>query len=400
MGKQVEQLGKQELRVFVEEVLDKRQGVNKKSWYEILDDFDLDCSPDLIRKISTGIKIAYDAGMDFNVRNQSFENQKFIERQKIYDMQRNIRKDMREFSRTELICEHISEAIKELPKIELNNDIDIEVNDNARRDLVVGIGDFHYGADYEVKGLYGENLNKYDANVFEKRMTELTNHIVRICSKENPEQVTIMIIGDMLDGMLRTSQLQRLEYGVIESTMKLAETLTVWFAGLASVLKLPIRVYAVRGNHGEIRPLGTKAGQFPEENMERIIMHYLFARFQGTKSVKIAQNDAPMVQVVDVCGYRFLMAHGQNTNIEAMAKDYVNLYSTPIDIFMVGHLHKSQTFTSGVLPDSNVYVERIPSLCGVDPYAQSRGYSAYAGATIILMEEEYGRRCIYPIVLK
>ena len=400
LGKQVEQLGKQELRAFVEEVLDKRQGVNKKSWYEILDDFDLDCSPDLIRKISTGIKIAYDAGMDFNVRNQSFENQKFIERQKIYDMQRNIRKDMREFSRTELICEHIAEAIKELPKIEIKNDIDMDVNFNTRRDLVVGIGDFHYGADYNVKGLYGEELNKYDTHVFEKRMAMLMNYIVQICTKENPEQVTIMIVGDMLDGMLRASQLQRLEYGVIESTMKLAELLTVWISDLANIINLPIRVYAVRGNHGEIRPLGTKAGQFPEENMERIIMHYLFARFQGIKSVKIAQNDAPMMQMVDVCGYQFLLLHGQNTNIEAMAKDYINLYNKHIDVFMVGHLHKSQTFISGILPEGNIYVERIPSLCGVDPYAQSKGYSASAGATIILMEEGYGRRCVYPIILK
>ena len=400
LGKQVEQLTKEELRAFVEEVLDKRQGFNKKSWYKILDEYDLDCSPDLIRKIGTGVKIAYDAGMDFDIRNQSFDNQQFIERQKMYDIQRNIRKDMREISRTELICEHIAEAIKNLPKIEIDYDNEVKVKSNPERDLVVGIGDFHFGADYNVKGLYGEELNKYNSHVFEKRMAMLMNYIVQICAKENPEQVTIMIVGDMLDGMLRTSQLQRLEFGVVDSAMRLAELLTVWLSDLANLINLPIRVFAVRGNHGEIRPLGTKAGQFPEENMERIVMHYLFARFQGIKSVKITQNDAPMMQVVDSCAYKILLTHGQSTNIEAMAKDYINLYNKRIDIFMVGHLHKSQTFISGVIPEGNVYVERIPSLCGVDPYAQTRGYSSMAGATIILMEEGYGRRCVYPIILK
>ena len=112
------------------------------------------------------------------------------------------------------------------------------------------------------------------------------------------------------------------------------------------------------------------------------------------------ENDAPMTQMIDVCGYQFLLTHGQGVNIESMARDSVNLYNKQIDVFMVGHLHKSQTFQSGIMNGSNVYVERVPSLCGMDPYAQSKGYGGAAGATAILMEEGYGRRCVYPIVLK
>ena len=54
---------------------------------------------------------------------------------------------------------------------------------------------------------------------------------------------------------------------------------------------------------------------------------------------------------------------------------------------------------SGIMNGTNIYVERVPSLCGVDPYAQSLGYGGQPGATIILMEEGYGRRCVYPIIL-
>ena len=397
MGKLIEELDKQELRNFVEEILDKKQGINKKSWFDIIDAYDIEYNADTIRKIGVGVKLACDAGMSFNVKSEDDKN--YIERQKVYDMQRNIRKEMRELSRTELICEHISEAIKALPKIEIPEKTVLRSKGKSKTDLVVGIGDFHYGANFDVKGLYNETINKYNSNVFDKRIFELADNIAEICSKENPDQITIMIAGDMLDGILRTSQLQRLEFGVIESSMRLAETLTAWLVKLASETNIPIRVYAVRGNHGEIRPLGTKAGQFPEENMERTVMHYLFARFENVKSVKIAQNDAPMVQMIDVCGYEFLLTHGQNINIESMAKDYVNLYQTPIDVFMVGHLHKGQSFTSGILPETNVYVERVPSICGIDPYAQSRGYGSQPGATVILMEEGYGRRCVYPIVL-
>lgn len=400
MSRYIEDLDQREMQTLVQEMLDKKNGNNDKDWSEIVEDYDLECSSDTLRKAGVGVKLASDAGMVFDRSMQDTVDRNFVERQKMYDIQRGIKKDMREFSRTELICEHIREAIKSLPKIEKNKTGAVISNKNAKRELVVGMGDFHYGADFTVLGLYGEVLNRYDSFEFEKRMTTLMNYISQICEKEKPEQVTIMIVGDMLDGMLRPSQLQRLEYGVVESAMRLAETLTQWLSDLEDNIKIPIRVAAVRGNHGEIRPLGTKAGQFPEENMERIIMHYLRARFDDESWIWIMENDAPMHQMVDVCGYQFMLTHGQGVNIEAMARDSVNLYNKPIDIFMVGHLHKSQTFQSGIMPNGNVCVERVPSLCGIDPYAQSKGYGAAAGATAILMEEGYGRRCVYPIVLK
>lgn len=386
--------------MLVQEVLDKKNGSNDRDWVEIVDDYDLECSPDTLRKAGVGIKLASDAGMDFANADRDAIDRNFVERQKMYDLRRGIRKDMREFSRTELICETIREAIEKLPRVELAKfSTGAPQIAPVERELVVGIGDFHYGADFSVLGLYGEELNRYDTYEFENRMMKLMSHIEDIVKKEKPVQVTIMIVGDMLDGMIHQSQLQRLEYGVVESAMRLAEFLTQWLADLEEKIQLPIRVAAVRGNHGEIRPLGTKAGQFPEENMERVVMHYLRARFDDDSWIWIMENDAPMTQMVDVCGYQFMLTHGQGVNIESMARDSVNLYNKPIDVFMVGHLHKSQTFQAGIKNGTNVLVERIPSLCGIDPYAQSRGYGAAAGATAILMEKGYGRRCVYPIVL-
>ena len=394
MSRYIEELDQQETRLLVQEMLDKKQGKIRKTWLEIVQEYGLDCGEDMIRKISSGVHLAKKAGM-------TFENQfdrEYMERQKIRDMQQIIKKDMRDLSRTELICEHITEAIKLLPEIKLN--VKPREVINPKTDLVVGVGDFHYGAEFDVRGLHDEVINHYDSKVFEDRMSDLITRIIEICEKEHPDQITIMIVGDMLDGMLRASQLQRLEYGLVDSTIKFAETLTLWLITLEEALDIQIRVCAVRGNHGEIRPLGSKAGQFPEENMERIVMHYLHARLHNVPNFIILDNDAPLVKSVEVCGYHFVLTHGQQTNIESMAKDYVNLYKKPVDAFIVGHWHKSQTFSSGILPEGNVLVECIPSFCGIDPYAQSKGYGAYAGATAILMEEGYGRKCVYPIVLK
>ena len=401
MSRSIEQLDSIEKWELVQEILDKKNGDSDMDWSEIVGSFDLDCSPETLRKAGVGVKLASDAGMKLGIEKAETADRNFMERQKLADIQRGIRKDMREMSRTELLCEQIGEAIKSLPEIKIEKFCTgAPKQSGTKRELVVGMGDFHFGADFTVRGLRGEQLNWYNSYVFEKRMAMLATEIMKITEKEKPEQITVMIVGDMLDGMLRQGQLQRLEYGAVESAMRLSETLSQWLADLEERVQIPIRVYAVRGNHGEIRPLGSKAGQFPEENLERIVMHYLRARFQEDQWIWIVDDDAPMHQMIDVCGFTYMLTHGQGVNIETMARDSVNLYNKPIDVFMVGHLHKSQSFQSGIMNGTNIYVERVPSLCGVDPYAQSLGYGGQPGATIILMEEGYGRRCVYPVILK
>ena len=391
----IESLNVKEKEDLVQQVLDKKNGGCDIDWRDIVEDFQLDCSPETLRKAGVGVKLAEDAGMCFpaDIAGTRDVMDGYVERQKLYDLRREVRKDLREQSRSEMLRELIRDAIAQLPEIQINPNKRWQ-NEGRESDLVIGIGDFHYGADFTVTGLYGEILNEYNTDLFVRRMETLISEIVDIVVLHKPKQLTVMIVGDMLDGLLRTSQLQRLE-----SAMRLSETLSQWLAKLAEETGLPVRVYAVRGNHGEIRPLGTKAGQFPEENMERVVMHYLHERFSFNPYVLVEDNDAPMNRIIDVCGFKFLLVHGQGGNIEQIARDHQNLYHNQIDVFMVGHLHKSQTFNAGICPGGNVLIERVPSICGIDPYAQSKGYGAPPGATVILMEEGYGRRCVYPIIL-
>jgi len=401
---------------LVGDILDKKEGVIDMDWAEMVAEYQLDISPDTLRKAAVGVKLAEDAraGMDTNIHTapaQAVETPApdavhtaedgYTERQKLYDLRREIRKDLREQSRSELLREMIRDAVRDLPPFQWPDiKADEPEADDVNQELVVGMGDFHYGAEYTVTGLYGEQLNKFNPEIFVWRLNQLRKQIVDIAAKEKPCRITIMIVGDMLDGILRPGQLTRLAYGAVESAIRLSEILSDWLAELCYEANIPIRVYAVRGNHGEIRPLGTKAGQFPEENLERVVMHYLYERFRENPYVMIGDNDAPMNRVVDVLGYKFLLIHGQGDDIEKIARDHMTLYGESIDTFMCGHLHKSQTFTAGMNRNGNILIERVPSMCGMDPYAQSKGFGSPPGATIIVMREGYGRRCVYPIVLR
>lgn len=401
MGRSIESLNIKEKADLVQEVLDKKTGVLDKDWCDMVMDYDLDCNPETLRKAGVGIKLASDAGMCFPTDGAGTRDvmDGYVERQKLYDLQREIRKDLREQSRSEMLRELIQKAIEKLPPINISIDRNAVVYEKTANELVVGIGDFHYGAKFTVKGLYDEVINDYNTTVFTERMMKLASEIVRIAEQHRPSVIHVMMVGDLLDGMLRASQLQRLEYGVVDSAIYLSEFMSQWLVNLYRMTGIPLCISAVRGNHGEIRPLGSKAGQFPEENMERIVMHYLYQRFYDNDAIVINDDDAPLSKMVEVAGYKFLLIHGHGNDIENIVRDHQNMYYNKIDVVMCGHLHKSQTFTAGINPGGNALIERVPSLCGIDPYAQSKGYGAAPGATVIVMERGYGRRCVYPIRL-
>lgn len=318
-----------------------------------------------------------------------------MERQKIRDLTRQANDLFRAESRSELIRETIRETILELPDI---RPMKTPPSKHGDKTLVVGIGDFHYGAKIYVEGLHGEVINRYDSSVFEERMWKLHQEIVEICEKENIGEVCIFMVGDLIDGMLRQSQLMKLEYGVIESTMYLSEFLCRWIASLSSFVE-NVCVMAASGNHSEVRPLRSKKGEFEDENLEKIIMWYLEARLKNIEGIFI-EPECNKMMLINVRGFDILLLHGDGEKkIEQIARDCINQYHKAIDFFICGHKHRESELPSGMTANGDGVIVRVPSICGVDSYANSKGYSGKPGATAMVIEEGYGRRCVYPIQL-
>lgn len=189
----------------------------------------------------------------------------------------------------------------------------------------------------------------------------------------------------------------KLRWGVVESCIHLAEYMAQWIASLAGYCS--INVYSVDGNHGEIRPLGSKRGEYDEENMEKILAWYLHARLSDIETIKV-DPASEAIKLINVQGYTFLLTHGtQAKTLEALVKQTLLLYGQKVDFIVCAHKHREQEMVSGYTDDGNAMVLRIPSICGMDSYAQSLGYGGRPGALAMVMERGYGRRCVYPIML-
>lgn len=228
-------------------------------------------------------------------------------------------------------------------------------------------------------------------------MRKLLTETLSILERETLDHVDLVMCGDALDGMLRNSQLMKLRWGVVESCMRLAEYLANWISVLSKAAT--VHVYNVDGNHGEIRPLGSRKGDFENENLEKILTWYLHARLQNLSGVTIDANSSA-TKFIEVQGRNVLIAHGDSAKgLGSLAKQAVLLYGKRIDYCICAHKHREQEAVSGYTDDGNTLVLRVPSVCGMDGYAQKFGYGGKPGALALVMEEGYGRRCMYPIAL-
>lgn len=270
-------------------------------------------------------------------------------------------------------------------------------HDDESQSLVVCIADCHYGAEWTIRGLQGEALNTYSPEIFEARMATLLGEIKAILEKEGIGHVVILLCGDALDGMLRNSQLMRLRWGVVESCMRYAEYMAQWVCALATFAD--VEVYGVDGNHSEIRPLGSKRGEFDNENLEKIILWHMAERLSRIDAVRV-DDVVERRKLVHVQGYAILLSHDTDTpSLENAAKQAMLLYNEKIDFMICGHKHRERELVSGYTASGNSLILRIPSLCGMDDYAQKLGYGGQPGALAMVLERGYGRRCVYPIML-
>lgn len=392
MSCSLDELSAKNKAALVRDILLKKQGLLDDDWSELCSRYDLNINADTLRKAGVGVKLAADAEASSPKPNDISAG--YIDRQKMRDLTKNVNSLFRTESRSELLRETVTEAVKSLPRFDITTSIP---RTDGNKSLVLMLGDFHYGADIHVKGLLGETLNQFDSDVFENRMGKLLEETLAILDKENLSSVHVLLVGDLIDGMLRQSQLMRLQYGMVESTIRLSEYLATWLAALAD--HASVRVFAAMGNHSEVRPLKAAAREFEEENLEKIIMWYLAARFAGEDNVYI-NPECNVSQFVKIEGYDFLLLHGDGEKaIDKLAQSSVNIYGKPIDFFVCGHRHKEQEYPMGLTDGGSSIIIRVPSICGLDKYAQSKGYGGLPGATAMVIERGYGRRCMYPIRL-
>ena len=298
---------------------------------------------------------------------------------------------LREEARDELIAEHIVAAIRDLPPLDVPQAIYPNHSDRAG---VLLLADAHYGVDLKITGLFGETINEYSPEIFEARMWDLLNQVVEICEKEGFSSLNVYNLGDEIDGLLRVSQLWKLRYGVIESTVRYGRFITEWLNELSK--HVYVRYQMVKdSNHCQLRLLSQPKNTFKEENMSYIIAEKIMDRLGDNPNFEFTQNPTGYIYDNDVVGYSVLGIHGECKNFEQAIKDFSKTYRTDIDFLVGGHNHHQNSKNIGIESDAI----GAPSIIGVDDYALSLHKTSDPGATLFILEAYKGKVVEYNIKL-
>lgn len=350
------------------------------------------------RKRWSAFKSVLDANTDKIVGENKYLEELKTERRKIEKERKKLQTEkleynkwLREEARDELICEHICQAIRELPTLDIPPVLYSTDGIFNNVDAALIISDQHYGAEFTIKGLFGETLNEYSPEIFEARMWDLLNQVVKICAKENVSTLHVYDLGDSVDGLLRVSQLMKLRYGVIESTIRYGRFMTEWLNELTKYVKVKFQM-VTDGNHSQLRMLGQPKNTFKDENMSYIIAEKFMDRLGNNPNFEFVRNPSGYI-FDELAGYRVLGIHGEVKNMEDAIKNFSATYKTPIDILIGGHKHHKEVDNVGVRVDT----VSVPSIIGADDYSMSLNKTADAGATMLFVESGKGISIEYNI---
>ena len=293
---------------------------------------------------------------------------------------------LREKARDDLIFEEIQKYVSELTPLDPPNYVHL-----AGKKDKVGVlcyGDEHFGTEYEIVGLDGKVINAYSPDIFYQRMWSVYYQTLDIIDANDLDELYVFNFGDFADGVLRVSQLMKLKYGVVESTVKYAEFICDWLTELSRHVHIHFQM--TPGNHTELRLLGQPKGTFVNENMDMVVKAFIKARMKDNPNFDITENPTKMIYA-DIFGYKILGVHGEVGNTDAVVKDFSHTYGVKINYFMAGHKHHSRNNDVGI----NCEFIGIPSIIGVDSFSIDLNRTSNPAATLLLLEKDKGKTVQY-----
>lgn len=302
------------------------------------------------------------------------------ERKRLQTVNLQTQENYRNLARSELLIEQISDAIKELEPIKVMEFSHIVPTE--RTGLLI-VADQHYDSNFEVNGLYGEVVNVYNKDIFMARMWNLLARMD--ADKFDYDMLKVVSLGDALEGLIRMSSLQRLRQPVVKSAIEFAEFMSRWLVEASNRLGVPVEFSIVPGNHSTLRIL-TQKPEFKEENLEYIIHKFIELRLKDEQNIKVEPyND---VYFTTIYNENMVFSHGESKDLVELMNHLENLYDVTIDRCYGAHFHSSSTKDVGAGNVGSKQVIRVPSICGVDPYAVKCRKNNRAGAYFAVFDRD------------
>ena len=312
------------------------------------------------------------------------------ERKKVQTTKLEYNRLLREDARQEMLIEEIKKSINTVEAPKFNP---IIRQTNVDKVGVLSFADVHFGKIF--KGL----KNEYSEEIVYQRMNKLIEETLLICKEQGINRLQVINCADSIEGMcLRISQLQNLSMGIVDMTIRFARFMVEWLNKLSEFIYIDY-YHVSQSNHSQIRPFGTMANQFQEEDMERIIITYIHDMLKNNDRITVHMFDKDYIEL-NIFKYNVIGKHGHKVkNIRSTIKDLSMQHRKFYDFVYLAHLHHLESIAVAEGETNNCEVLLIPSVMGTDEYAEDLMTGSKAGARLDIFTENEGRRITYNIIL-
>lgn len=306
------------------------------------------------------------------------------ERQKLYATKIESNRNLRLVSREELFYENIKDAIQSLPMPNIiagSSDYLVDYG----KEYVLAIADIQAGANFKIEN------NEYSLAICEDRFNKLLDMLIEYVQFYNVNKLHVVELADTIQGILRLTDLKLNEVPVVEAVVTISRLIASFLNQLSAYCY--INYYHVpTSNHSQSRPIGSKANELVNEDMEYVIGHYIQDMLRDNNRVSVHLNDGYDYIEIPIYNFNVMAMHGHTIrNLDTALRDLSAIHRKLIDFVLIGHWHNAKVIPGNEHESHDTEVLMCPSFQGTDPYAFNKlGKSSKAACKMFVFDKKYG----------
>lgn len=292
-----------------------------------------------------------------------------------------INRKVRQISRTEMIYEQI---LEEIPNMGIKRDPIVFNESSNVKGCIMALSDLHIGAkDGEFN--HEKLLEKFD---------KILETSIPLLKKENVQELNLLLCGDYIDGLLRVSQLRKIEFMIGTQIVKALDLLYYFIDALSEHFNIKVHMTTF-GNHAQLRSFGTGRNELDEDDIELAMRELLDRMLFHNERVEVIHYK----DLVDfeLANHRILALHGSEFDKrieESFVKDISYDRNTKYDVMYVGHFHRFGIKTVAENKETGRGVEliHIPAVTFTNDYAARKLLSSPSGYVLDFYYDGLHRR--------
>lgn len=320
--------------------------------------------------------------------NEQSLREKFASSSEKLEYIRNLRQD----ARFERFFKNIADAIVKVgrPDVPMYVGKPLEESD---MEYVTAIADPHIGANFTSIN------NSYSIAEAERRFNLAAQYLIKFVKDHGISKLTILSLGDLVQGILRVSDLKLNETEVVNAFV-FAIRLIAGFLNKISKYCYIDYIHICYSNHEQPRYLGTKASELAGEDMGKISFAYLQDVLVNNPRINVIGDPDRDYYEFNIFDFKCFAAHGhQVKNLVDISKDLANRHRTFYDYVFLAHSHSAKELIAAEGKNHDIEILVAPSMIGSDPYADKLYVGSKAAIKVFGFDRKYGHTESYKYIL-